>query len=188
MAQIPFARAFSVGVCAMVCLSTQAWGAEEEDRIQDKNVTIISAKSTADGKSQVHKEIVEECIVSIPDASDLAATTNAHTRYLKDINGEAGDDRYVKTYTAAVTINYLIRQKELLIITTNSVAGREPVIKEVERTVKKSETIVSDPEDGDLFAGNSPRRYYYGTKEAAEKDARARALIWLKQHRDVICP
>jgi hypothetical protein len=136
----------------------------------------------------VRKELVEECIVSLPAAGELVATTKAQTRYLKDIDGKEGDDRYVKTYAASVTINYLVRQKELIIITTSSIAGQEPVIKEVERMVRKSETIVSDPEEGDLFAGNSPRRYYFSSPEKAEQDARERAGAWLKQHKHVVCP
>jgi hypothetical protein len=176
----------------IVAFSTVSLRAEEggskAGATENKNITIIAAESKADGKSEVRKELVEECIVSLPKPQGLVATTKAHTKYLKDIDGKEGDDRYVKTYTASVEINYLVRQKELIIITTSSVTGQEPVIKEVERMVRKSETIVSDPEEGDLFAGSSPRRYYFSDPGKAEQDARDRAAAWLKQHADVVCP
>jgi hypothetical protein len=134
----------NISMCALLAsVACAVWaGPVAETKSQDtktlvtKNVTIVSAEASADGKSQIGKEIVEECIVSLPQASELAPLVEAHSLYLKDINGKPGDNRYVKTYTAKVEINYLLRQKELIIITTNSVPASEPVIKEVSRTVR----------------------------------------------------
>jgi hypothetical protein len=112
----------------------------------------------------------------------------AQSLYLKHINGKEGDNRHVKTYTATVEIHYLVRQKELIIITMNTVPAKEPVLKEVSRTVRMSETISSDSGEGDLFADRSPRRYYFTSAEGAAENARARAGVWLKQHAGVVCP
>jgi predicted outer membrane protein len=177
---------------SMLLASTVAVGQEAakqaENESGSKNVTIISTQSSADGKSNVSKEVVEECIVSLPRASELDALTEARSVYLKQINGKDDDNRYVKVYSATIEVNYLVRQKELIIITTNSVTGQEPVIKEVERTVPGKQIITSDSENGDLFAGHSPRKYYFSSAEAATRDARKRAEIWIKQNRSIVCP
>ena len=74
----------------------------------------------------------------------------------------AGDDKkkdHVKTYQATIEINYMLYQKELIIITTNSVESTKPVLEEKTRRIKKSKTFKSKPENGDIFAGRSRRQH-----------------------------
>jgi hypothetical protein len=167
---------------------TVVWAGPAGKAVTEKNVTVISAETSADGTSKIAKEIVEEFIVSLPSADELEPLVATKSQYLKHVNGKEEDNRHVKTYTAQVEIHYLVRQKELIIITTNSVQAQEPVIKEVERTIRKSETVVSDPNEGDLFANRSPREYFFTTAKGAAENARQRAQVWLKNHAHVVCP
>ena len=155
---------------------------------EEKNVTIITTQSSADGKSQIAKELLEECIVKLPNVKSLEALIETESKFLRDINGKKNDNRHLKVFSATISINYLVRQKEMIIITTNSVTGQEPVVKEVERTVPKSVTIQSDPDEGDLYASGQSRDYYFSTPEKAEENAKKRARIWIKQHETQVCP
>ncbi|MFC1585006.1 hypothetical protein ACFL5V_05620 [Fibrobacterota bacterium] len=158
-----------------------------EDKTETKNVTLISAQSTADGKSKFWKELLEECIVSLPRAADLEAEVESQTQYLKEVNGKKGQDKHTKTYAASLEINYMLYQKRLMIVTTSSVQGQEPVMKEVEGKVKKTKKFTSNSTEGDIYAGRSNRQYYFSSSEGAVKDVKKRAAIWLKQQSAVVC-
>jgi len=175
-------------ICAVATMLVPAAAGPTQKTVEEKNLTIISAEASADGRSAIAKEIIEECIVSLPAVADLEPLVEAKSKYLRHINGKENNNKYVKTYTAKVEIHYLIRQKEMIIITTNSVPAQKPVIKEIERMVRKVETVISDPQEGDLFADRSPREYYFTSGQKAAQNAKARAEVWLKQHRGVVCP
>jgi hypothetical protein len=170
-----------------MCVPVLAQKGAVEKTVQEKNVTVISAETSADGKSTIAKEVVDECIVSLPRADELEPMTTAQPVFVKNANGKEGDNRHVKAYTATCEIHYLVRQKELIIITTNSVTAQVPVIKEVTRTVRSSEKIASDSNEGDVFEDLTPRRYYFSTAKGAAENARARARVWLKNHASVVC-
>ena len=159
----------------------------DDEKSTNKNVTVITGTSTADGKSTVTKEILEECIESLPNASSLEAQVSSKSEYLKGINGDLNRNEFVVTYTANIEINYMLYQKVLLIITTNSIQGKEPMTKIIEKRQKMSKRFESDPSQGDIYAGKSNRKYYYSSEEGAKKDALKRAAIWLKQQSAVIC-
>jgi hypothetical protein len=175
-------------VCLFIAFFTGATSIMAgDDKSEDKNITLISAQSTADGKSKVWKELLEECIVSLPKVAALEAEVSSQTHFLKEINGKKGKNEHMKTYSASIEINYMIYQKRLMIITTSSVQGQEPVIKEVEGKIKKSKKFVSNSGDGDLHAGQSKRKHYFSSAEKAVADVKARAGVWLKQQSAVVC-
>ncbi len=155
---------------------------------EDKKITHIIAKTSADGKSNVSKEILDECIKSLPSVNSLEATTRSTSKFLKGINGDKNKNAHTKVYLAHLEISYMLYQKELVIITTNSVSGQKPVLKEYERNLKRVKLFTSDQSHGDLFAGRSKRQYYFSTPELAIKDAKERARVWLKQQQGGICP
>lgn len=155
---------------------------------ENKNVTVISGTSTADGKSTVHKEILEECLVSLPKIHEIKPQVSSQSEFLKGIGGDANKNEFMVTYTANIEINYIVFQKVLIIITTNSIQGKEPVTKIVEKKLRQSIRFDSDPSQGDIFAGRSKRKHYYSTADGATKDALKRAEIWLQQQRAVVCP
>lgn len=168
----------------LLCLVFTGW--TEED-VKDKNITVISGTSTADGASTIHKELLEECIVSLPQASTLEAQVSAKSLFLKGINGDVNKNEFVNTYSAYIDINYILYQKVLIIITTNSIQQSEPKTQIVEKRIKQSKRFVADPSQGDIFAGKSMREYYFSTAQGAVANARKRAAIWLKQQSAVIC-
>lgn len=153
----------------------------------DKNITVISGTSTADGKSLVRKEVLEECIVSLPKVADLEAQINSESRYLRQINGDPNKNDYVKTYSATIEINYVLYQKVLIIITTSSIQGQEPVTKIVEKRLKRTKVFTSNSSEGDLFANRSQRAYFFSSSEKAVEDVKKRARIWLNQQAAVVC-
>jgi hypothetical protein len=177
-----------VGLALVLLIGTAMQTSAGTGKDGNKNITLISAQSAADSKSQVRKELLEECIVSLPKTDQLEAEVVAETGFLKEINGEKGNNQHTKTYNAFIEINYLVRQKELIIITTSSVQGQEPVTKVYERNIRQSMRFDSDPGLGDLFAGQSNRRYYFSSAGKAMADVKARAAIWLKQQQPVLCP
>lgn len=154
---------------------------------EDKNITVISGTSTADGKSNVRKEVLEECIISLPKVNDLEAQVTSQSRYLKAINGDLNKNEYVKTYAAQIDINYVLYQKVLIIITTSSIQGQEPVTKIVEKRLKQSKSFESNPSEGDIFANRSNRQYFFSTADKAIEDAKKRAKTWLNQQSAVVC-
>lgn len=152
-----------------------------------RNVTNIIGVSSADGKSHVTKELLEECIEALPKPGDLAADVKSKTQFLKEINGEKTKNDHVKSYQATIEINYMLFQKELIIITTNSVTSSKPVLEEKVRKLKQTKTFKSKSSNGDLYAGRSKRQYYFSSEKAAINDATKSAATWLKSQSAVIC-
>ena len=173
---------------SLMVLSVLAWselsGCFADD---NKNITIIQGQSTADGKSQVAERLLEECIGSLPNPASLQPIVSSESQYLKEINGDPSKNEFVKTYQARLEINYIIKQKVLIVVTTNSVQGQEPIMKVMDKTLQQSKEFVSNSADGDLFAGRSRRQYYFSTSEGAMQDVRKRAVAWIQQQSAVIC-
>jgi len=151
-------------------------------------VTVVEAKSAADGKSSITEKVLEECIIALPSLNQLEADVTARNEYLKEINGVAGKNDHVRTFTASVIVSYQLRQKLLIIITQNSLDGQEPITREEERIImRQSQPFVSDLDGGDIFAGRSNRRYYYSSAEKAAESAKSRAGVWVRQQQNVLC-
>lgn len=174
-----------IPLLASVIVVSQAFA--QNSGTGNKNITIIQGQSSADGKSQVAERLLEECIESLPDAATLEPVVMAESRFLKEINGDPSKNDFVKTYTASLDINYMIRQKVLIVVTTNSVQGQEPVMKVMDKSLQQSKHFISNGADGDLYAGRSHRQYYFSSSEAAIKDVQKRAAAWIKQQSAVVC-
>lgn len=174
-------------VVTLAAVVLAAWSVSAGSETDAKNITIIQGTSTADGKSQVAERLLEECIVSLPDPNTLDPIVSSESQFLKEINGAADKNEFVKTYTASLEINYIVRQKALIVVTTSSVQGQEPVMKVLDKELTQSKQFTSNASDGDLFAGRSRRQYYYSTSEGAVKDVQNRAAAWIKQQSSIIC-
>ncbi len=168
-------------------LQLQSRADDKESKVLTKNVTVIAAQSSADGGSEVRRELIKDCILSLPNPDEVAPQMSSEPVYLKQVNGETGRDEWAKAYTAKLEINYLTVEKELLIITTRSVQGQKPIIKEVEKKLRHSQLFTSDPSEGSTFAGQSHRQYFFTKAEDATKDVRDRAKVWLQQQKPVLC-
>jgi len=167
--------------CAMFAVSAFA-------QSKSGKLVVVQGTSDVDGKSNVTEKLLEECIVALPSLKELEADVSASTEYLKEINGEAGKNEHVKVYTAAVRVSYKVRQKLLIIITQNSLEGTPPVTRTEERVImRETPPFMSDPGEGNLFAGRSNRKYYYSTPDAAADNAKKRAQIWVSQQQNVLC-
>lgn len=163
-------------------------GTASTDETTRKITTLVSGGSLADGRSQIEKDVIEECIVSLPSEGDLEAIVDVRSKYMKSIGGDPSANRSVRTFTATVTVPFLVRQKQLVIVTTSSVEKSEPVIKEVTGRFDSAVEFSSNPENGDAFAGQGlVQEYYFSTQEKAIEDAMRRARAWLKQKRSVMC-
>ncbi len=151
-------------------------------------MTLINAGAAADGKSQIQTEVIEECVQSLPNASDLAPVVDAQSKFMKSIGGDSEANASVRTYNAVVDVHYVVRQKRLVIITTSSLDASEPVIKEVVGRFDRSIQFSSNPENGDRYAGRDlVLEYYFSTEQGAVEDAMRRARAWLGQKRSVMC-
>lgn len=159
-----------------------------EKNTENKNVTIIHGASVADGKSEVTEKLLEECVVALPSPQDLEPVVTSQSQFLKEVNGDPAKNEFVKFYNATLEINYLVHQKVVIVVTTSSVQGQEPVMKVMDKTLQQSKTFESSATDGDLFAGRSRRQYYFSTAEGAQNDVKHRAEAWLKQQSAVLCP
>ena len=178
-------RAVSGVAVALVFILATTAQADDRER---KSLTLISAETSADGQTQVHRELLEECIFDLPTPSELVPVVTRQEEFLKAIDGDLGRNASTQTFSAVIDVGYVVRQATLLIITINSIEGREPILKEVERRLPKSVQFRSDPNNGDHFAGRGLARvYYFGTKQAAIDDARERAIAWLAQQKTIIC-
>jgi len=162
-------------------------GGDKSGLTENKNVTLVSAQSSVDGKSDINEKLLEECIVSLPALSDLEAEVTSSAAYVKEINGDPNKNDFVKSYSAFIEINYMVHQQTLIIVTTSSIQGQEPVMKVFEKSIKQTKRFESNPTEGENFAGRSNRAYYFPTADAAIADVKKRAAIWLKQQAAVVC-
>ncbi len=170
---------------ALACGLT--YGADAGAKVEKKTVTLINATGTADGSSEISREAVKECIVALPTAESLEPEVTSDSRYLKEINGDPAKNEWAKVYTAKLIINYQMYKKDLLIVATKSVEGKDPTIREVDKRLPAAKEFLSNPSDGDTYAGRSNRQYYYTKAEGAAKDVKDRALVWLKQQKPLVC-
>ena len=153
-----------------------------------KLVTLVGAGTAADGTSQISREVVAECIMQLPTMAELQPVTDARSEFLKRIEGDLQRNESVRTYSAAVDLTYVVRQKQLVVVTTNSVERSEPVFRDVDGRFDRSIRFESNPENGDRYAGRQlVHDYYFSTEEAAIDDAMRRAEAWLLQKRAIMC-
>jgi hypothetical protein len=173
------------GVALAIAAANAADAAKE--KTERKNITVITAQGNADGSTEISREAVKECIVTLPTADALEPDVISDSRFLKEVNGEANKNEWTKIYTAKLTINYQVYKKDLLIVATKSVEGKEPTLRDVEKRLPQSHEFESNPANGDTYAGRSNRQYYYTKPEAAVADVKSRARIWLKQQGPLLC-
>jgi hypothetical protein len=167
--------------------AAHAGSADATTRTENKNITVVKAETTADGSSSIAREKIQDCILALPDPERVEALVSSEAVYVQGINGEKRND-WIKSYSARLDVTYLTREKDLVIVTTRSVQGQPPVFREVEKTLRHTETFVSTPAEGDTFGGRSDRRYYFTTAEGAVKDVKARARVWIGQQAPAVCP
>jgi hypothetical protein len=156
-------------------------------RTENKNVTVVAATATADGSSEIVREKVEDCILSLPDPQKLEAQISSQSLFVQGVNGAAGRNEWIKAYTARLDITYMTREKDLIIVTTRSVQGQPPVFRDVEKTLRHTQTFLSNPAEGDLYAGRSNRQYYFTSAESASRDVKERARVWISQQAPAVC-
>lgn len=173
------------GIAAACGLSMGAEAAK--DKTERKSVTVVRAEGLAEGGSDITRESVRECIVTLPNADALEPEVVSESRYLKELNGETGKNEWSKVYTARIAINYMVYRKDLLIVSSRSLEGREPTMKEVEKRLPQTKEFVSNPADGDTYAGRSNRQYYFTKVDEAVNDVKKRARVWLKQQAPLVC-
>ncbi|HLU69837.1 MAG TPA: hypothetical protein VKZ88_03600 [Fibrobacteria bacterium] len=159
----------------------------EEPRTQNRNVTVVTASSSSDGSSEISREKVEDCILSLPDPQKLEPQITSQSLFVQGINGVAGRNEWIKSYTAHLDITYMTREKDLIIVTTRSVQGQPPVFREVEKTLRHTQSFTSNPAEGDTYAGRSNRQYYFTSAEAASRDVKERARAWITQQAPTVC-
>jgi hypothetical protein len=156
-------------------------------KTQDKNITVVTASSSSDGSSEISREKVEDCILSLPDPEKLEALVSSEAVFVQGLNGVTGRNEWIKSYSARLDITYMTREKDLIIVTTRSVQGQPPVFREVEKMLRHTQTFLSNSTEGDAYAGRSNRRYYFTSAEAAVKDVKDRARVWISQQAPAVC-
>lgn len=156
-------------------------------KTENKNITVVAASSSSDGSSEISREKVEDCILSLPDPEKLEALVSSEAVFVQGLNGVAGRNEWIKSYSARLDITYMTREKDLIIVTTRSVQGQPPVFREVEKMLRHTQTFLSNSTEGDAYAGRSNRRYYFTSAEAAVKDVKDRARVWISQQAPAVC-
>lgn len=158
------------------------------DETKRKITTFVAGTNHADGRSQIKSEVIEQCVLSLPRASDLEPIVDARSKYMRSINGDATANGSIRTYNATVTVPYVVKQKQLVIVTTSSIEKSEPVIKEVSGQFDRTIEFNSNSENGDHYGGRElVHEYYFSSEQMAVDDAMKRARAWLKQQRTVMC-
>jgi hypothetical protein len=156
-------------------------------KTENKNVTFVAATATSDGSSDISREKIEDCILSLPDPMKLEAQVSSQSVFVQGVNGVVGKNEWIKSYTARLDITYMTREKDLIIVTTRSVQGQPPVFREVDKTLRHTQTFTSNSTEGDVFAGRSNRQYYFTTAESASRDVKDRARVWISQQAPAVC-
>jgi hypothetical protein len=172
-------------VTALTASATAQTGATTT---QNKNVTLVTASATSDGSSEITREKVQDCIISLPDPDKIEAQVSSASIFVQGVGGVAGRNEWVKSYSARLDVTYLTREKDLIIVTTRSIQGQPPVFREVEKLLRHTETFLSNSTEGDTYGGRSNRQYYFTSREAAINDVKARARVWISQQAPAVCP
>jgi hypothetical protein len=157
-------------------------------KTETKNVTVVAATASADGSSEIALQKVQDCILALPDPEKLEALVSSEAVFVQGLNGDKSRNDWIKSYSARLDVAYLTREKDLIIVTTRSVHGQPPVFREVEKTLRHTQTFTSNPAEGDAYGGRSDRRYYFTTVEGAVKDVKDRARVWISQQAPAVCP
>ncbi len=153
-----------------------------------KVITVVDAAGRGVGTSQIEADIISECISMLPSEAELAPVVEAKSVFLKNIGGDIERNESVRTYHATIDLSYVIYQRQLVVVTMNTVEKSDPLIKEVDRRFEREMHFESNPENGDQWSGRElVKDYYYSTPEAAVDDVLRRARAWLKQKRSVMC-
>ena len=173
---------------ALAALGASTVQADPAVNKTEKNVTYISAETSADGGSEIAHEKILDCIQSLPDPAKLEAQVSSQAVYVKGVNGEPDRNEWVKSYTAQLDITYLTHEKELIIVTTRNVNGQPPVLREVDKVLRHTQTFVSNSTEGEVYAGRSDRTYYFTKADSAIKDVRERARVWISGQQAAVCP
>jgi hypothetical protein len=171
-----------------LALASLAVGAESAATKTEKNVTFISSSSSADGSSEIAHEKLTDCIVALPNPEKLEAQVSSQSIFVQGVNGDVNRNEWIKSYIARLDVSYLTREKELIIVTTRNVNGQAPVLREVDKTLRHTQTFISNSTEGEVFAGRSDRQYYFTNRENAVRDVRERARVWISQQQAVVCP
>ncbi len=181
-----FFEAVRIGIVSLCLVGlTGLAGADETER---KITTLVAGGTLADGRSQIQKQVIEECVLTLPNEGDLEPIVDVKSKYMRSINGDDAANGSVRTFNATVSVPYLVRQKQLVIVTTSSVEKSEPVLEEVVGRFDRSIEFRSNPENGDQYAGRElVHEYYFSNEQSAVDDAMRRAKAWLKQKRTVMC-
>ena len=173
---------------ALASLAPLAAHAEPAATKTEKNVTFISAETSADGASEIAHEKMMDCIVALPNPDKLEAQISSQSVFVQGVNGDVNRNEWIKSYIARLDVSYLTREKELIIVTTRNINGQPPVLREVDKTLRHTQTFVSNSTEGEVFAGRSDRQYYFTKAESAIRDVRERAKVWISQQQAVVCP
>jgi len=169
---------------ALILASAGGGLAEEKER----SIHTLVGAGSVDGTSQIQKEVVEECIMQVPTLDQLRPVADSTSRFLKAINGDLDHNASVRTYSAQIELTYVVYQKTLVVVTTNSVERTDPVFREVGGRFDRTIRFESDPENGDMFAGRDlAKEYFFSSEEKAIADATRRAQAWLEQKSAVLC-
>ncbi len=175
-------------VLALVAVLTAAAGSAVAEEPRKSIATIVATESPADGTSQIHTEVLEECIMTLPTLEQLQPVTDARSEFLKAINGDIENNASTRTFSATVSVTYSLYQKKLVVVTANTVEKSEPVLREVDGRFDQSVVFESNPENGDSFAGRDlVKEYYFSTPEGAAADAMRKAEAWIKQKQALLC-
>jgi len=177
----------ALAASALALLLVLAASAHADDR-ERKSLTLISAETSADGLTRVHRELLEECILELPSRDELVPVVTRRSEFLKSIDGDKSRNESTQMYSAIIDVGYVMHQKALIIVTTSSIEKQEPIIREVERRIPKSAQFHSDDNNGDHFAGQGlAHEYYFGAEQAAIDDVKERAVAWLAQQKTITC-
>jgi len=154
---------------------------------EDKNITIVTADGNIDGKVTIHTEQLEECIVSLPSIGSLSPVVSSQSKFMKEINGDPEKNEFVKCFSAEIEISYMTRQKEMIIVSSNTVQGGAPQKEIVSKKVPVTKKFVSNPSNGDAFANKSSSEYYFTTAQKAIDDVLAQAGAWIRMQQSIVC-
>jgi hypothetical protein len=178
-------RRTGVGVLVALILGSAGGGFAEE---KERSIHTVVGAGSVDGSSQIQKEVIEECIMRVPSLDQLRPVADSTSRFLKAINGDLDHNASVRTWSARIELTYVVHQKTLVVVTTNSVESTDPVFREVGGRFDRSILFESNPENGDMFHGRGlAKEYFFSSEEKAVADATRRARAWLEQKSAVLC-
>lgn len=149
-------------------------------------VTAAGASGIQTG-TEIRRDLLGECILKLPNETQLTPVSTASDKFLHRIDG-TDRDAYTQVWSSSIQLGWQVRQRFLYIVGSKGVGNTAaPQFHQDSAQIFRSEQIDSDPSESTHFSEISPRTRFFASAQEAEVSARKRAAAKLRELQGNLC-